>query len=67
MKNKDHDAEELKGTLYDKELQKVIKHDDVYEVEKKLKKRERGENVQYLLPQRASIIASEQGGRLNFV
>ena len=29
-KLKDYDGEELKGTFYDKELQKVIKHDDVY-------------------------------------
>ena len=32
-----------------KELQKIIKQDDVYEVEKILKKRGRGENVQYLV------------------
>jgi hypothetical protein len=25
----DYDSEELKGTFYDKEIQKVIKHDDV--------------------------------------
>ena len=38
-KLKDYDGEELKGTFYEKELQKVIKPDDVYEVEKMLKKR----------------------------
>ncbi len=48
-KIKDYDGEELKGTFYDKELQKVIKQDDVYEVEKILKKRGRGKNVQYLV------------------
>ena len=48
-KLKDYDGEELKGTFYDKELQKVIKSDDVYEVEKILKKRGRGRNVQYLV------------------
>ena len=48
-KLKDFDGEELKGTFYDKELQKVIKRDDVYEVEKILKKRGRGENVQYFV------------------
>ena len=48
-KLKDYDGEELKGTFYDKELQKVIKRDDIYEVEKILKKRGRGENVQYLV------------------
>ena len=37
-KLKDYDGEELKGTFYGKELQKVIKSDDVYEVEKILKK-----------------------------
>jgi hypothetical protein len=44
-----YDDEELKGTFYDKELQKIIKQDDVYEVEKILKKRGRGNNVQYLV------------------
>ena len=48
-KVKDYDNEELKGTFYDKELQKIIKQDDVYEVEKILKKRGRGESVQYLV------------------
>jgi hypothetical protein len=46
-KLKDYDGEQLKGTVYDKELQKVIKHDDVYEVEKIIKKRGKGQNVQY--------------------
>ena len=48
-KLKDYDGEELKGTFYDKELQKVIKHDDMYEVEKILKKRGKGKNVEYLV------------------
>ena len=48
-KLKDYDGEELKGTFYDKELQKVIKHDDMYEVEKILKKRGKGKSVQYLV------------------
>ena len=48
-KLKDFDGEELKGTFYDKELQKVVKHDDKYEVEKVLKKRGKGKNVQYLV------------------
>ena len=48
-KLKDYDGEELKGTFYEKELQKVIKPNDVYEVEKILKKRGRGRNVQYLV------------------
>ena len=37
------------GTFYEKELQKVIKQDDVYEVEKILKKRGKGGNVQYFV------------------
>ena len=37
-KLKDYDQEELSGTFYNEELQKVIKEDDVYEVEKILKK-----------------------------
>ena len=48
-KLKDYDGEELKGSFYEKELQKVMKSDDVYEVEKILKKRGRGRNVQYLV------------------
>ena len=48
-KLKDYDGEELKGTFYDKELQKAIKHDDMYEVEKILKKQGKGKNVQYLV------------------
>ena len=41
-KLKDCDGEELKGTFYDKELQKVIKHYDMCEVEKILKKQGKG-------------------------
>lgn len=48
-KLKDFDGEELKGTFYEKELQKVIKRDDVYEVEMIFKKRGRGKNVQYFV------------------
>ena len=48
-KLKDYDGEELKGTFYEKELQKVMKPDDVYEVEKVLKKRGRGRNVKYIV------------------
>ena len=47
-KLKDYD-EELNGTFHEKELQKVIKPDDIYEVVKNLKKRGRGNNVQYLV------------------
>ena len=48
-KLKDYDGEELKRMFYDNELQKVIKQDDIYEVEKILKKRGRGNNVQCLV------------------
>jgi hypothetical protein len=48
-KLKDLDGEELKGTFYEKELQKIIKEDDIYEIEKTLKKRGRGNNVYYLV------------------
>ena len=49
-KIKDYNGEELKGTFYGKELQKVIvQQDNVYEIEKILKKRGTGKNVQYLV------------------
>ena len=48
-KLKYYDGEELKGSFYEKELQKVIKPDDVYQVGKVLKKRGRDRNVQYLV------------------
>ena len=43
-KLKDYDQEELSRTFYNEELQKVIKEDDVYEVEKILKNRGKGKN-----------------------
>ena len=43
-KLKDYDQEELSGTFYNEELQKVIKEDDVYDVEKILKTRGKGKN-----------------------
>ena len=45
----DYDGEGLKGTFYEKELQKVVKPDNMYEVENILKKRGKGKNVQYLV------------------
>ena len=39
-KIKDYDGEELQGTFYEKELQRIIKRNDTYEIEKILKKRE---------------------------
>ena len=38
-KLKDYDGEKLKRTFYDKELQKVVKNDDMYKIENILKKR----------------------------
>ena len=48
-KLKDYDQEELSGTFYNEELQKVIKEDDVYEVEKILKSRGKGKNREVLV------------------
>ena len=48
-KLKDYDQEELSGTFYNEELQKVIKEDDVYEVEKILKTRGKGKNKEVLV------------------
>ena len=48
-KVKDYEGEELEGTFYGKELQKVIKRDDMYEVEKIIKKKGKGRNIQYLV------------------
>jgi hypothetical protein len=45
---KDDHGEILEGTLYSEELQKVIKKDDVYKIERILKKRKR-RRVQYLV------------------
>ena len=46
---KDDHGDILEGTFYAEELQKVIKKDDVYKIEKILKKRKRGRKVQYLV------------------
>ena len=46
---KDDHGEELEGTFYAEELQKVIKKDDVYKIETILKKRKKGRRVQYLV------------------
>ena len=48
-KLKDYDQEELDGTFYKEELQKIIKEDDVYEVEEILEKKGRGKNEQYFV------------------
>ena len=48
-KLKDDDGEILDGTFYEAELQKVIKEDDVYRVEKVLRKRKRKGVVEYFV------------------
>ena len=48
-KLKDDDGEILDGTFFEAELQKVIKEDDVYRVEKVLRKRKRKGVVEYFV------------------
>ena len=48
-KLKDDAGEIIDGTFYEPELQKIIKIDDVYLVEKILRKRERKGVVEYLV------------------
>ena len=48
-KIKDYDGDELHGTFYEEELQKVFKHNDTYKIEKILKKCGKGKNVKYLV------------------
>ena len=48
-KLKDYDDEELQGTFYEAELQKVIKQDGVFDIKKILKKRGKEKNVKYLV------------------
>ena len=48
-KLKDDAGEILEGTFYEPELQKIIKNDDVYRVEKILRKRKRKGVVEYLV------------------
>ena len=45
---KDDSGETLDGNFYPEELQKLIKNDDVYEIETVLKKRKKGRRLQYL-------------------
>ena len=48
-KLKDDVNEILEGTFYEPELQKVIKNDEIYRVEKVLRKRKRNGKVEYLV------------------
>ena len=48
-KLKDDAGEILEGTFYEPELQKIIKNDDVYRVEKIFRERKRKGVVEYLV------------------
>lgn len=45
----DYGGEDIKGKFYEQELQKVIKEDDVYTVERVVKTRKRGGKVEYFV------------------
>ena len=46
---KDDHGEILEGSFYAEEIQKVIKQDDVYKIQRVLKTRREGRRVQYLV------------------
>lgn len=46
---KDLAGEDIKGKFYEQELQKVVKTDDVYEIEKVLKTRRRGGKIEHFV------------------
>jgi hypothetical protein len=46
---KDLAGESIKGKFYEQEIQKVVKTDDVYEIEKILKTRKRGGKIEYFV------------------
>ena len=48
-KLKDYGGEELQGTFYERELQRVIKSDDLYQVEKVLRRRKRRGKTEYFV------------------
>ena len=45
----DYGGEIIEGTFYDHELQRVIKRDDIYKIEKILRTRRRGSNKEYFV------------------
>ena len=45
----DYSGEKIKGKLYELELQRIVKEDDVYKVEKVLKTRKRGSKKEYFV------------------
>lgn len=48
-KVKDYDGEEIEGTFYETELQKVIKTDHVYKIERIIKRRKRNGTTEYFV------------------
>ena len=48
-KVKDFEGEDIKGTFYEEELQKIIKTDNMYRIERVLKKRTRNGKKQYFV------------------
>ena len=48
-KVKDYDGEEIEGTFYEEELQKIIKTDQMYRIERVLKKRKRNGKMEYFV------------------
>ena len=60
-KVKDYDGEEIEGTLYEEELQKLIKTDQVHRIERVLKKRKRNGKWSILSNGSATQISSLAG------
>ena len=48
-KLKDYDGEQLQGTFYEQELQRAIKTDDLYQIEKVLRTRKRRGKTEYFV------------------
>jgi len=42
-------GDDIKGSFYEQEVQKVVGADDVYEIEKVLKTRRRGGKIEYFV------------------
>ena len=48
-KLKDYDGEEIEGSFYEEELQKITKTDDMYRIERVLKRRRKNGKLQYFV------------------
>ena len=48
-KLKDYDGEELDGTFYEQELQRVIKSDNLYQIERVVRTRKIGRKKEYFV------------------